>query len=581
MKDYSTLIEKLTQRFELERIYHFSYPFIGEEKKHLLLVMGVKGTMSPNVMHPMVKLSLAEESDLSFSIIPYGEWKNNLRLGCLFFVQAARQKNLLYHYGKKKQAPFTVSDLNGVCELVKSVYPSAKAQSEEFIKGVYFYLEQGNALQATFMLHQAIEIRLKSLIQILLGRTNAIHSIQQFIKALSKYIPEFQDVFRKNYEYDRRLLQLLDKAYTSVRRNGSAFEIDEEDLTYLRGKAGELCNAADSIFEHMLSEIGHMIQEVGMEKELPVIEPDKCVSASNDSKRIVNDLSSFALQESIKKQLNRILNSIEKDYPVEQILLIRSEVSTFAQNGLYIEDKADHFKKAAFFVLAVTKENIETTYFLRETKDVNMTVLFYSKKAVKSALGKGSRFVTEIYQRNTVLRQSADFDNRYCPREINWSEVYDKVNKEWEVRKARIEECIALQAEYIQSKNVHTEFQFVIMGHAVEQMCLAWIRCGTGYSAFKGRLRFLIDLSKITSPELYQILHPTSDEEGQLRLCWIQNQILLRKAVPFNMDPKWSAFMHELCQEAYTLTREYCEAELAKLSACKEAALSKMETITD
>src|SRR5690606_10251959 len=146
--------------------------------------------------------------------------------------------------------------------------------------------------------------------------------------------------------------------------------------------------------------------------------PDKCVSASNDSKRIVNDLSSFALQESIKKQLNRILNSIEKDYPVEQILLIRSEVSTFAQNGLYIEDKADHFKKAAFFVLAVTKENIETTYFLRETKDVNMTVLFYSKKAVKSALGKGSRFVTEIYQRNTVLRQSADFDNRYCPREI-------------------------------------------------------------------------------------------------------------------------------------------------------------------
>src|SRR5690606_31574860 len=106
MKDYSTLIERLTERFELERIYHFSYPFRGEEKQHLLLVMGVKGTMSPNVMQPMVELSLAEETNLSFSIIPYGEWKNNLRLGCLFFVQAAQQKNLLYHGGKKKLAPF-------------------------------------------------------------------------------------------------------------------------------------------------------------------------------------------------------------------------------------------------------------------------------------------------------------------------------------------------------------------------------------------------------------------------------------------------------------------------------------------
>src|SRR5690606_8042792 len=106
MKDYSTLIEKLTQRFELERIYHFSYPFMDEEKQQLLLVISVKGNMTPNVMQPMVELTLAEESKLLFFIIPYGEWKNNLHLGCLFFVQAARQKNLLHHGGKKKLAPF-------------------------------------------------------------------------------------------------------------------------------------------------------------------------------------------------------------------------------------------------------------------------------------------------------------------------------------------------------------------------------------------------------------------------------------------------------------------------------------------
>lgn len=92
--DKRLLVERLIQRIDLDRIFLFSYSFLGKEQQHLILVMKPEDGVSPKVMKPVIELCLIDTKELSFELIPFGEWRNKVRHGGLYYAYAYRQENL-------------------------------------------------------------------------------------------------------------------------------------------------------------------------------------------------------------------------------------------------------------------------------------------------------------------------------------------------------------------------------------------------------------------------------------------------------------------------------------------------------
>lgn len=156
-----------------------------------------------------------------------------LTMGRYFYVEIVAKGIMLYDLGECQLATPGELDYAEIKKMAEEYYDDKFSDGLDFFKGANFYYQEENYHMTAFMLHQATESYLKTipLVYILYGYKE--HDLQFLIEKCKPYTLELAKVFPCNTDEEKRLFDLLRRAYLEARYNKKNFIVTKADIDAL------------------------------------------------------------------------------------------------------------------------------------------------------------------------------------------------------------------------------------------------------------------------------------------------------------------------------------------------------------
>src|SRR5690554_5092211 len=136
-----TIVERITERMDVDRIFMAEYDFLNVTRNHLLIVMNPISGISPKIMAPIVELCLIDQPDVSFEIVLFGDWKNKLSTGSVFYAYLSLPEHRLFASERKSSKDLTIKELQSIVTLFEQVRKRLESQSDGFKEGSQQFVE--------------------------------------------------------------------------------------------------------------------------------------------------------------------------------------------------------------------------------------------------------------------------------------------------------------------------------------------------------------------------------------------------------------------------------------------------------
>ncbi|NRB10324.1 MAG: HEPN domain-containing protein [Rickettsiaceae bacterium] len=152
-----------------------------------------------------------------------------------FFIDIKKEGIILYDSGKYQLAEpkdFTLKERQAKAA-DNFDYWLQKASS--FLPGVEFFIQKNELNKAAFLLHQATESFYATISLVYADYKKSTHNLAELESYINGLEPRFIKVFPKKNEEEKRLFELLRKAYVDSRYKRS-YKITKEELTWLIDK---------------------------------------------------------------------------------------------------------------------------------------------------------------------------------------------------------------------------------------------------------------------------------------------------------------------------------------------------------
>lgn len=155
-----------------------------------------------------------------------------LTMGRYFYVEIVAKGIMLYDSGECQLATPGELDYAEIKKMAEEYYGDKFSDGLDFFKGANFYYQEENYHMTAFMLHQATESFLKTipLVYILYGYKE--HDLQFLIEKCKPYTLELAKVFPCDTDEEKRLFDLLRRAYLEARYNDK-FVVTKADIDAL------------------------------------------------------------------------------------------------------------------------------------------------------------------------------------------------------------------------------------------------------------------------------------------------------------------------------------------------------------
>ena len=156
-----------------------------------------------------------------------------LTMGRYFYVEIVAKGIMLYDSGQCQLATPGELDYAEIKKMAEEYYDDKFSDGLDFFKGANFYYQEENYHMTAFMLHQATESFPKTipLVYILYGYKE--HDLQFLIEKCKPYTLELAKVFPCDTDEERRLFDLLRRAYLETRYNKKNFIVTKADINAL------------------------------------------------------------------------------------------------------------------------------------------------------------------------------------------------------------------------------------------------------------------------------------------------------------------------------------------------------------
>lgn len=156
-----------------------------------------------------------------------------LTMGRYFYVEIVAKGIMLYDSGECQLATPGELDYAEIKKIAEEYYDDKFSDGLDFFKGANFYYQEENYHMTAFMLHQATESFLKTipLVYILYGYKE--HDLQFLIEKCKPYTLELAKVFPCDTDEEKRLFDLLRRAYLEARYNKKNFIVTKADIDAL------------------------------------------------------------------------------------------------------------------------------------------------------------------------------------------------------------------------------------------------------------------------------------------------------------------------------------------------------------
>jgi HEPN domain-containing protein/predicted nucleotidyltransferase len=177
-----------------------------------------------------------------------GFFNDRLSHGYFFYVDVVKEGVLLYDSGRESLAAPRKLTVEEAKAKAQAHYDEWFVSAEGALDGHEFFMSKNNLRWAAFILHQATEHFLASLLLSLTDYKPRTHDLKDLIKMAAAMEPETLTVFPKETELERLRFERLRKAYTGARYD-PGYIITREDLEWLLPRVKILGALAKKIFQ--------------------------------------------------------------------------------------------------------------------------------------------------------------------------------------------------------------------------------------------------------------------------------------------------------------------------------------------
>lgn len=554
------LVERLTQRMDLHRIFLFSYPYLEEERPHLLLIVNPVKGIAPKTMAPIVSLCLSDSEEIPFDLVLTGEWQNQLKQGSLYYTYASLPQHELYAASKKGNPLFSHKTITGLLELAELNYEKCRKGSDEFRGGVENFVSKGDYGQATFMLHQFLELRLKGF-QATAGMNGGkSHNVEHLMKGLRGVLPQLQVIF----PFDGPpvdLFRLLDQSYTKAKK-GESIEIEVEEFAILVDKCEQAKAAMDEMVASMVARVNAYREQLPKEVEKPAeaasTRPVK-ESAAALAQVICDDFSGFPWPEQYKQDVNKLLEKIRQSHNPEQITMLNYHTGGFSGNYLFRPEEREDVEggsKVELYLVVLMNNKGPFHFRTMQVGEASAMVVYLNTKTVQKNLAEGNRFYHTLWTKGRVLRRKSTFDPSVEVAGVDWKAEYQQVEKTWQNAKA----CMENLNELMQSAEVlKLDTCFLLLRNLLGLGVNTYLRCAVGFVPYGVDLAELIDWSGVTGRKLLDFIFPVSNMETARMQLILSPHTVWWQNIEIGLSSASQPFYKDRAQEIVQFFTRICE----------------------
>jgi HEPN domain-containing protein len=207
----------------------------------LLIIISGKSTVPFTELEPILEMVYLKDQRVSCSLHNESHLLEGLRNGHIFYSLNCIPENLVYD---DKTVSYPVTTPEALLDMKKQVqekFAKAFERALHFHESAFFLYQEHPSPIILFMLHQAVELTYRGILQSLNGYDKKTHEIRALKKHVRRCCPLLNTVFPDNTEEEKHLLNILENAYLNA-RYGEQSNIPEDDLVILFQKV-ELLHA--------------------------------------------------------------------------------------------------------------------------------------------------------------------------------------------------------------------------------------------------------------------------------------------------------------------------------------------------
>jgi uncharacterized protein len=181
-----------------------------------------------------------------------------LRKGQYFFSDIKKEGICLYNSDRFKLAEERELTPKEYKSLAENDFNYYLTKAKNFKSGFEFYFEKTYFNEAAFLLHQTTESLYSAILLVLTRYKPNTHDLKKLGKRAASIEPKFLKAFPQGTEEEKRLFELLRKAYVSARYNKN-YKITPEELTWLSGRVEVLRNMTEEICKNKIESFVNQI----------------------------------------------------------------------------------------------------------------------------------------------------------------------------------------------------------------------------------------------------------------------------------------------------------------------------------
>ncbi len=163
-----------------------------------------------------------------------------------FETEIKRDGVVLFDSGTYKLARRRKLDYTEIRDRAQKYFDDKFGRAMSFLIDVPHPANRSDYKQASFYLHQSTENLLRTIPMVFILYGHKSHNLSELMNAVKKYTTEIFEVFPRDTPEEKRLFDLLQRAYIESRYNPD-FEITKEDIDALIPKVERLRNIVDTV----------------------------------------------------------------------------------------------------------------------------------------------------------------------------------------------------------------------------------------------------------------------------------------------------------------------------------------------
>jgi len=167
---------------------------------------------------------------------------------------------MLFDSGAYKLARRQKLDFKEIEERAQKYFDDKFGRANQFLKGVGFYCKDGDCKMASFHLHQSAENFLRTIPMVFILYGHKSHDLSELMNAAKKHTTEIFKAFPRDTEEEKRLFDLLQRAYIESRYNPD-FEITKEDIAALLPKVERLRDIVQTVCRNRIAYYAAQIEK--------------------------------------------------------------------------------------------------------------------------------------------------------------------------------------------------------------------------------------------------------------------------------------------------------------------------------